>query len=112
MTSRITGRKREGRGRHKRIQQRPGTQTVLNATDFKAHALAVMRKVRDTGEAVTVTSHGRPLVRIEPLHDEHEPTGYGCMKGAFEWLVVESDEDGAPAAGWGTLREWRTERSR
>jgi prevent-host-death family protein len=111
MHSRMIGRKREGRRRHETIKQRPRTRTVLKAADFKAHALAVMRKVHDTGEAVTVTSHGRPLVRIEPLHDEHEPTGYGCMKGTFEWLVPESEAEGAPAGSWGTLREWRTERS-
>ncbi len=92
------------------MRQRPRTRTVLQAADFKARALAVMRKVHDTGEAVTVTSHGRPLVRIEPLGGEEEPAGYGCMKGTFEWLVPEDDAGGAPGKSWGTLREWRTER--
>jgi prevent-host-death family protein len=84
--------------------------TVLKAADFKARALAVMRKVHETGEAVTVTSHGRALVRIEPLRDEKEPTGYGCMRGTFELLVSEDEARGADPKSWGTLREWREQR--
>jgi len=63
---------------------RKKNRTVLQAGDFKARALAVMRKVHDTGEEVTVTSHGRPLVRIVALRAEGEPVGYGCMRGTFE----------------------------
>ena len=62
---------------------------VLQAAEFKASALAVMRKVRDSGEAVTVTSHGRPLVRIVPVRDDKEPTGYGCMRDTCELLASE-----------------------
>ena len=62
---------------------------VLKSAEFKANALAVMRRVRDTGEAVTVTSHGRPLVRITPLRDDAEPTGHGCMRDTCELLASE-----------------------
>ncbi len=85
---------------------------MLKAAHFKARALAVMRRVHETGEPVTVTSHGRPLVRIEPVHEEAAPAGYGCMKGTCELLVPESEAGGAPARAWGTLREWRDERAR
>lgn len=86
--------------------------TVLKAADFKARALAVMRRVHETGEPVTVTSHGRPLVRIEPVHEQAAPSGYGCMKGTCELLVPEGDLALTPARAWGTLREWRDERGR
>jgi len=89
-----------------------GQARVLKAADFKARALAVMRKVHDTGEAVTVTSHGRPLVRIEPLRDAREPTGYGCMRGTCELLVPEDEAFASKSGDWGTLREWRKARSR
>ena len=85
---------------------RKKNRTVLQAADFKARALAVMRKVHDTGEEVTVTSHGRPLVRIVPLREEREPVGYGCMRGTFELLVPEERLRGAAPKAWGTLREW------
>jgi prevent-host-death family protein len=62
---------------------------VLKAAEFKANALAVMRRVRESGEAVTVTSHGRPLVRIMPLRDDAEPTGHGCMRDTCELLGSE-----------------------
>jgi prevent-host-death family protein len=62
---------------------------VLQAAEFKANALAVMRKVRDTGVGVTVTSHGRALVRILPVRDDSEPAGFGCMRGTCELLVSE-----------------------
>jgi prevent-host-death family protein len=39
---------------------------VIQAAQFKARALEVMRAVRDTGKPITVTSHGRPLVNISP----------------------------------------------
>lgn len=67
----------------------PRSSPVLQAAEFKASALAVMRKVRDSGEAVTVTSHGRPLVRIVPARDDKEPTGYGCMRDTCELLASE-----------------------
>jgi prevent-host-death family protein len=63
---------------------------VLKAAEFKANALAVMRRVRESGEAVTVTSHGRPMVRIEPLRDDAEPTGFGCMRDTCELLALEA----------------------
>lgn len=85
---------------------RKKSRTTLQAADFKARALAVMRKVHDTGEEVTVTSHGQPLVRIVPLREEREPVGYGCMRGTFELLVPEDRARGAAPKAWGTLREW------
>jgi prevent-host-death family protein len=62
---------------------------VLQAAEFKASALAVMRRVRDSGEDVIVTSHGRPLVRIMPVREEAQPTGYGCMRDTCELLALE-----------------------
>ncbi len=86
---------------------RKATRTVLKAADFKARALAVMRKVHETGEPVTITSRGRPLVRIEAVRDELEPAGHGCMRGSFELLVAEEEMRGASPEAWDTLREWR-----
>jgi prevent-host-death family protein len=84
----------------------PASGAVLKAADFKARALAVMRKVHESGEPVTVTSHGRPLVRIEPVRPAREPSGYGCMRGTFELLVPEDEAFAPRPAKWGTLEEW------
>ncbi len=66
------------------------TVRILKSAEFKANALAVIRRVRDSGHAVTVTSHGRPLVQIVAIRDAKEPTGCGCMRDTCELLVAES----------------------
>ena len=42
----------------------------MPAGDFKAHCLAVMKKVQATGEPVIVTKRGAPLVKVVPVAPE------------------------------------------
>ena len=86
---------------------RPPSGTVVAAATFKAKALAVMRRVHETGQAVTITSRGKPLVRIEPVRQESVRKGYGAMRGTVELLVPHDQLVGAgdPTA-WRTLEEW------
>jgi prevent-host-death family protein len=81
--------------------------SVLQAAQFKAEALAVMRRVQQTGQAVTITSRGKALVRIEPILEEPRRAGYGSMRGTVE-LLVSDDELASPGrpGDWGTLEEW------
>jgi prevent-host-death family protein len=80
---------------------------VLQAAEFKAEALAVMRRVNETGQPVTVTSRGKALVRIEPIREGRHAVGYGSMRGTVEFLVPESQLVSSGHAGdWGTLEEW------
>ena len=81
--------------------------TVVAAAAFKAKALAVMRRVHETGQPVTITSRGKPLVRIEPIREEPIRTGYGAMRGTVE-LIASEDEliRSGDAAAWRTLEEW------
>jgi prevent-host-death family protein len=84
-----------------------GTTTVLQAAAFKAEALAVMRRVNETGQPVTITSRGKALVRIEPIREEPRATGYGSMRGTVEFLVTDDElVSGSPTGEWGTLEEW------
>jgi len=62
---------------------------AVPAAEFRATALAVIREVHDTGKPVTVTSHGRALVRVTPAAPAEEPVGGGCMLGTCELLVAE-----------------------
>jgi hypothetical protein len=85
---------------------RPPSGTVVAAAAFKAKALAVMRHVHETGQAVAITSRGT-LVRIEPVRQESVRTGYGDMRGTVELLVPDDDLVGAgDSAAWRTLEEW------
>ncbi len=61
--------------------------SVLQAAEFKAEALAVMRRVSETGQPVTITSRGKALVRIEPIREERRAAGYGSMRGTVEFLL-------------------------
>lgn len=80
---------------------------VVAAAAFKAEALAVMRRVHETGEPVTITRRGKALVRIEPIRQEPVRTGYGAMRGTVELLVPEDELiRGGDAESWRTLEEW------
>ncbi len=46
---------------------------TIPAGEFKAKCLKLMDHVAATGEPVTVTKHGRPVVRIMPAVEEPEP---------------------------------------
>ncbi len=85
--------------------------TVVAAATFKAEALAVMRRVHESGQPVTITSRGRPLVRIEPIREASPPTGYGSMRGTVELLASEDEiiKASNPEA-WRTVEEWMARR--
>jgi prevent-host-death family protein len=38
----------------------------ISATQFKARCLRLLDEVAETGEALIVTKHGRPVARVEP----------------------------------------------
>ena len=42
------------------------TSDIISISQFKATCLAVLEKVRKTGQAVLVTKHGKPIAQINP----------------------------------------------
>jgi prevent-host-death family protein len=52
----------------------------IPAGTFKAHCLAVMKKVQATGEPVIVTKRGRPVVKVVPAQAEKNDI-FGFMTG-------------------------------
>ncbi len=82
-----------------RRKNAPAAGAVVNAAKFKAEALAVMRRVAETGQAVTVPSRGKALVRIEPVREEGARTGYGWMKGTVTFLVPDEQLVSTPGSG-------------
>ncbi len=82
------------------------TGSVLQAAEFKAEALAVMRRVSETGQAVTITSRGKALVRIEPIREKRQISGYGSMRGTVQFAVPDDEIVSNQRAAWGTLEEW------
>lgn len=59
---------------------------TLTITDFKAHALQILRQVARTKESVIVTKRGKPLAEVIPFSD------YKPVPGKLsEALVFEKD---------------------
>ncbi len=59
---------------------------TLAITDFKAHALQIMRQVAKTKEPVVVTKRGKPLAEVVPY-----TTGEPAPGKLSEALVFEKD---------------------
>ena len=76
---------------------------TIAISEFKATCLAVLERVRKTGEPVVVTRRGKAVAQIQPPPPP-EPkvdSRFGCMKGTIEIvgdIVSPLDED------WKVLR--------
>jgi prevent-host-death family protein len=57
----------------------------IAAGAFKAHCLAVMKKVQATGEPVIVTKRGEPVVKVVPVESEKTDI-FGFMMGKVKIL--------------------------
>ena len=55
------------------------------ASEFKAKCLKIIDEVSETGEQVTVTKHGVPMVRVVPIV-ERPKSMYGVDKGKIKIL--------------------------
>ena len=52
----------------------------IPAGTFKARCLAIMKKVRATGEPVVVARRGTPVVKVVPIRKKKDDI-FGFMKG-------------------------------
>jgi prevent-host-death family protein len=57
----------------------------IPAGAFKAHCLAVMKKVQATGEPVIVTKRGEPVVKVVPVESEKNDI-FGFLMGKVKIL--------------------------
>ena len=53
---------------------------------FKARCLALLERVRKTGEPILVTRRGTPIAQIfpPPPANPTDRSGFGCMRGTIE----------------------------
>jgi prevent-host-death family protein len=78
--------------------------TTITISKLKATCLAVLERVRKTGEPVLVTKRGEPIAQILPAPDR-EPgreSAFGCMAGTAEELADILQP--LPAEPWDALR--------
>lgn len=76
-------------------QYDPGTLTMvmahrpreITATQFKARCLRLLDEVAESGEALIVTKHGRPVARVEPPLRADDLRGSVTIKMTDEELI-------------------------
>lgn len=63
-----------------------GGVTTIAISKFKARCLAILERVRLTGEEVLVTRRGVPVAKVvpPPPGEPEEERTFGCMAGSFE----------------------------
>ena len=92
----------------KSLSRRPGSPsaTYVGAAEFKATCLELLDRVRESGNEIVVTKHGKPVARVAPCEASTKATGYvGCLPGTvvaferpFDPVEAEWDVDRAPAS--------------
>lgn len=65
---------------------------TVSKSQFKPKVLALLREVEETGEALVITDHGRPVVRVEPYAPARE------VLERFRGCVVRYDDPTEPVA--------------
>jgi prevent-host-death family protein len=57
----------------------------ITATQFKARCLRLLDQVAETGEALTITKHGRAVARLEP------PLRPDDLRGSVEFKISDDE---------------------
>lgn len=59
---------------------------TIQASEFKAHCLALMDEVAASGEALLITKHGKPVAELKPHKPPRAKSLIGLHKGQGEIL--------------------------
>lgn len=79
------------------------TMKRMSAAEFKAKCLAVMDRVRATGEPVVVTKRGQPVVQVAPAPDVTR-SPFDSLAGKFE-IVGDIVSPASELSEWTVLRQ-------
>ncbi|HEY5864050.1 MAG TPA: type II toxin-antitoxin system Phd/YefM family antitoxin [Candidatus Tectomicrobia bacterium] len=76
----------------------------MSVSQFKATCLAVLERVRKTGEPLLITKHGVPLAQVLPAPSPTRQAGraFGCMTGTAS--EVEDIVAPLPEEDWEVLQ--------
>lgn len=74
----------------------------MRASTFKARCLAVMNEIQATGEPVTVTKRGKPVVNVVPVKPEKDDI-FGFMAGDVK-IVGDIESPVVPLKDWKITR--------
>jgi prevent-host-death family protein len=59
---------------------------TVQASQFKAHCLALMDEVAATGEPLLITKHGKPIAELKPHRPPRAKSLIGLDKGRIKIL--------------------------
>lgn len=77
----------------------------MPAGEFKAHCLAVMNHVSESGEPVVITKHGKPVVKLVPAEKQADDL-FGYMAGKVK-IVGDIVGPVTPPDDW-NMSDWET----
>ena len=77
----------------------------MRASAFKAKCLKVMDDIQATGEPVTVTKRGKPVVKVIPVESEKDDI-FGFMAGKAE-IVGDIESPVVPLQDWKVFKTKR-----
>ncbi len=77
----------------------------ISVTEFRAHCLALIRKVESGGEAVLITRHGKPVARLTPpcVGPAPDPHPWESLRGSGV-LRAEPEDSMLEAQAFDALR--------
>jgi prevent-host-death family protein len=76
---------------------------TVAVSKFKATCLALLERVRKTGEPILVTKRGVPIAQVvPPPPPEPKESAFGALKGTAE--EIEDIVEPLPAEEWEALR--------
>ena len=77
---------------------------TMAISHFKATCLAVLERVRKTGQPILVTKRGEPVAQVlpPPPPSPAAESRFGCMRGAIE--IVGDIVHPLPEEDWEVLR--------
>ncbi len=77
--------------------------TTITASEFKAKCLALLDRVAETGEVLTILKRGRPVARLVPAPPAEERIPQEALKGTVE-ILGDVIAPAVPAEEWEALK--------
>jgi prevent-host-death family protein len=83
---------------------------VIGLAEFKTHCLRIVAEAERTGESVTITRRGKPVVELKPIKPEGKRLTFGCLARPGTWVGDATspavDESEVMAANPDRWDEW------
>jgi len=68
----------------------------LGAGEFKTHCLKIFEDIKKRRFSITITKHGKPIVRVIPYEEENAEL-FGCLR---DTAVIHGDIVAATGEHW------------